>query len=58
LLKQILGFARNQFNTDDDSKVTIKDVSGMSNPVFIVGFKDNKESNIIIRFFESNVADF
>lgn len=36
------------------------DCSGMSNPVYIISFRNDKikDSKIVIRFFESNAADF
>jgi predicted Ser/Thr protein kinase len=36
------------------------DCSGMSNPVYIITFNNDKikDSKIVIRFFESNAADF
>ena len=36
------------------------DCSGMSNPVYIITFNNDKikDRKIVIRFFESNAADF
>jgi len=45
---------------DHKLEIEVRDVSGLSNPVYIVSVKDCNDvlNKIIIRFFESKAADF
>jgi len=52
-----LSFQNLKLDTAID-KLEVVDVSGMSNPVFIVAAAANPEAKIILRFFQSQAADF
>lgn len=52
-----LSFSNFKLDTATD-KLAVTDVSGMSNPVFIVAAAGDPDAKIIIRFFQSQAADF
>jgi hypothetical protein len=53
----MLSFQNFQLDPSKD-KLKVTDVSGMSNPVFIVQAEGKSHGKIIIRFFRSEAADF
>ena len=62
LHQKFLDLAEKHLNLIDENKMEfeVRDVSGMSNPVYIVSVKGctDETNKIIIRFFESSAADF
>ena len=59
LTQKFLRLSYQNFKLDTaEDKLEVIDVSGMSNPVFIVAAAANPEAKIIIRFFQSQAADF
>jgi len=59
LTQKFLKLSFQNFKLDSATdKLEVVDVSGMSNPVFIVAAAADPEAKIIIRFFQSQAADF